>query len=204
VLPDTVKTEWESPQFLPYKEAFPPECRVSQEALIAHVQDAMARDVKASDLKGLQGYLCGPGWRSGVLKAPLFEDVAPHFTQWKKGRVSIMIYSSGAVAAQKLLFKHTNNQPADLVPAITDFFDITNAGPKTQPSSYERIARKYKRHPVENWLFLSDNVKEVEAAIAAGMQSFVVHRPGNPALTPSVHNKYRVIRSFDELDGAVV
>ena len=64
---------------------------------------------------------------------------------------------------------------------------------------YEKIAAKHPQHPPSEWLFLSDNVKEVDAAIAAGMQSFVVQRPGNPALADGVEERHRVIRSLDEL-----
>jgi enolase-phosphatase E1 len=195
-----VKTKWSTPQFAPYKDAFPPEYRVNQAAFIEHVKDLMARDAKVSDLKRLQGYLWASGYRTGVLKAKLFDDVAPYFGKWKKERVRIMIYSSGSVAAQKLLFKHTDGRPADLTSAITDFFDTVNAGPKTEPFSYDKIARKYRRYPAHEWLFLSDNLKEVQAAIEAGMQSMVVFRPGNPDLPLDVGAKYKVIRSFDEID----
>ena len=160
----------------------------------------MARDVKAPYLKSLQGYLWETGYRSGELNAPLYPDVAPRMAAWRKDRVRVMIYSSGSVPAQKLLFKHTNGQPRDLIPLITDFFDTVNAGPKMEAASYEKIADKYPRYPRDEWLFLSDNVHEVEAAIGAGMQSFVVQRPGNPELPDGTEKRFTVIRSFDELD----
>lgn len=161
----------------------------------------MSRDVKISYLKSLQGYLWESGYKNGELKAPLFPDVAPKIASWRKGddAVQIMIYSSGSVAAQKLLFRHTNWEPADLTPEITDFFDTVNAGPKTEASSYRKIASKHADIPVSEWLFLSDNVKEVEAAKEAGMQSVVVERPGNAELLEEARRRHRVIRSFDEL-----
>ena len=118
----------------------------------------MSRDVKASYLKSLQGYLWEKGYRTGQLKAPLFPDVAGHMASWRKDRIRVMIYSSGSVPAQKLLFRHTNGTPPDLTPLITDFFDTVNAGPKMEAASYEKIANKYKRYPTGEWLFLSDNV----------------------------------------------
>jgi enolase-phosphatase E1 len=170
----------------------------------------MSRDVKISYLKSLQGYLWASGYASGALKAPLFPDVAPKISSWTakkegagegEGRVvRVMIYSSGSVAAQKLLFRHTNAEPvADLTPLITDFFDTVNAGPKTERASYEKIAAKYPEVPGGQWLFLSDNVREVEAAKEAGMQSVIVERPGNAQLSDEDRRKHRVIRSFDEL-----
>ncbi|GAB1320579.1 enolase-phosphatase E1 [Madurella fahalii] len=201
-LPGVLKTQWDSPAFAQYRNAFPPEYAASQEAFKEHVQDLMSRDVKISYLKSLQGYLWESGYKNGELKAPLFPDVAPKIASWRKGdedTVRIMIYSSGSVAAQKLLFKHTNGDPADLLPGIADFFDTVNAGPKTEASSYEKIASKHADIPASEWLFLSDNVREVEAAKEAGMQSFVVERPGNAELPEEARKRHRVIRSFDEL-----
>lgn len=157
--------------------------------------------MKAPYLKSLQGYLWEEGYKNGALRAPLFADVAPHMDSWRRARARVMIYSSGSVPAQKLLFAHTNTpREKDLTPLITDFFDTVNAGPKTQRESYERIAAKYARYPIGEWLFLSDNVHEVEAAKEAGMQSFVVQRPGNPPLAEGVEKEHRVIESFDELE----
>ncbi|KAL8303806.1 hypothetical protein RB597_004812 [Gaeumannomyces tritici] len=199
VLPDTLDSQWDDPVFAQYRNAFPAEFASSKPALEAHVRGLVARDVKAPYLKSLQGYLWENGYRSGELRAPLFPDVAPRFKTWRAAGVDIMIYSSGSVPAQKLLFGHTNSEPADLIPGILDFFDTVNAGPKTKAASYEKIVAKHPQHAPSEWLFLSDNVKEVDAAIAAGMQSFVVQRPGNPALPDGVEERHNVIRSLDEL-----
>jgi enolase-phosphatase E1 len=162
----------------------------------------MSRDVKIAYLKSLQGYLWQAGYASGALKAPLFPDVAPQIAAWiERDGAKVMIYSSGSVAAQKLLFKHTNGEEplADLTGVISDYFDTVNAGPKTEPASYEKIAGKYPEVPVGEWLFLSDNVREVEAARAAGMQSCVVERPGNAEVSAEERGRNRVVRSFAEL-----
>jgi enolase-phosphatase E1 len=160
----------------------------------------MRRDVKIAYLKSLQGYLWESGYASGALKAPLFPDVAPAIASWRqKDGAQVMIYSSGSVAAQKLLFRHTNGEPADLMPQLADFFDTVNAGPKNEASSYAKIAAKHADVPISEWLFLSDNVKEVEAAKEAGMQSVIVERPGNAELGEGVRERHRVIGSFDEL-----
>lgn len=202
-LPGTLNTEWDSPAFAQYRNAFPAEHAASPAALEEHVRDLMSRDVKISYLKSLQGYLWESGYKNGELKAPLFPDVAPKIASWRKddgdGGVQVMIYSSGSVAAQKLLFRYTNGEPADLTPQIADFFDTVNAGLKTEASSYQKIAAKHASIPPGEWLFLSDNVSEVEAAKEAGMQSIVVERPGNAELSEEARRRHRVIKSFDEL-----
>lgn len=160
----------------------------------------MSRDVKIAYLKSLQGYLWESGYASGALKAPLFPDVAPRIAAWRADQgAQVMIYSSGSVAAQKLLFRHTNGEPADLSPVIEDYFDTVNAGPKTERASYEKIAGKYPQFAVGEWLFLSDNVREVEAAKEAGMQSVVVDRPGNAEVGEEARRVHKVVKSFAEL-----
>lgn len=142
----------------------------------------MAADVKAPYLKALQGYLWEDGYRSGKLRAPVFDDVGPALASWRAAGLTIMIYSSGSVPAQKLFFAHTTADRSDLSPLITDWFDTVNAGPKTERASYAKIASKYLDIPPGRWLFLSDNPKEVHAAREAGMQSLLVTRPGNPPI----------------------
>ncbi|TGJ83562.1 hypothetical protein E0Z10_g5216 [Xylaria hypoxylon] len=182
VLPETLEAQWDNSDFAKYKDAYPPEYSTSKDELAAHTRDLMDKDVKIAYLKSLQGYLWKEGYAAGHLKAPLFPDVADKLHTWHQNGFKIMIYSSGSVPAQKLLFKHTNADPSDLSPIISDWFDTVNAGLKTEAKSYQTIAESHPEVPVGEWLFLSDNAKEVDAAIAAGMQSMVVQRPGNPEL----------------------
>ncbi|KAI1777711.1 enolase-phosphatase E1 [Hypoxylon cercidicola] len=201
VLPDTLESQWDNPDFAKYRNAFPSEYSSSKDALEAHVRDLVEKDVKISYLKSLQGYLWEEGYASGDLKAPLFPDVATKLSEWRHRGLMIMIYSSGSVAAQKLLFKHTNAAPtSDLTPQIADWFDTVNAGLKTDPSSYKTIASKHPELLPDEWLFLSDNVKEVDAAIEAGMRSVVVQRPGNAPLSAEVPQRLQVIETFESLD----
>jgi enolase-phosphatase E1 len=159
----------------------------------------MSQDRKVSYLKSLQGYLWLKGYESGDLKCPLFPDVYPAMQAWHNASVPIVIYSSGSVPAQKLLFQYTNSSPdPDLRPLISDYFDTVNAGPKTEKVSYEKIA-KTRKEAIGQWLFLSDNLKEVEAAKAAGMQSLVVFREGNAPLSDKDRQGHGVIESFNEL-----
>ncbi|KAI1331165.1 HAD-like domain-containing protein [Xylariaceae sp. FL0255] len=198
-LPETLDSQWDDSSFAKYKDAFPEEYRSSKEELMAHVQDLMDKDVKIPYLKALQGYLWEEGYASGDLKAPLFPDVAAKLAEWHRKGLTVMIYSSGSVPAQKLLFKHTNAEPSDLTPLVSDWFDTVNAGLKTETKSYESIAKSHPQIPVDQFLFLSDNVKEVDAAIGAGMQSMVVQRPGNAELPADVPERLTVIEMFDSL-----
>ena len=134
-----------------------------------------------------------------MLRCPLFPDIPPALRKWHEVGVRIVIYSSGSVAAQKLLFQYTDAQPQpDLRPLIEAYFDTVNAGPKQERESYVKIAVE-RDVEVGKWLFLSDNVAEVEAAKEAGMQSLVVVREGNAALTVEERARNAVVESFGEI-----
>lgn len=201
-LPKTLAEKWDDPAFAPYIEAFPAEYRTPA-ALSAHFEDLVSKDIKASYLKGLQGLLWKDGYRSGEITAPLFADVVPALQQWKAAGTTLMIYSSGSVAAQKLLFEYTGvvdqkSEAVDINPLLSDYFDTINAGPKTARASYEKIVAAHPEFPdAARWLFLSDNVLEVEAAQAAGLTSYVVSRPGN-AVTGK-EDAHRVVTTFENL-----
>ncbi|OAQ95856.1 hypothetical protein LLEC1_00258 [Akanthomyces lecanii] len=185
-LPGVLDAQWDSSAFAPYREAFPEEYRNDRAALEAHVKDLVARDVKAPYLKSLQGHLWRHGYETGVLKAPLFDDVPPFIKSAHSAGKQVMIYSSGSVPAQKLFFGHTTSDPSDMVPFISAWFDTVNAGPKTEAASYSKILSNVPETKPGRWLFLSDNIKEVDAARAAGMRSYPVVRLGNAPL-PADH-----------------
>ncbi|KAL3427021.1 Enolase-phosphatase E1 [Phlyctema vagabunda] len=198
-LPQTLAEQWDAPAFVPYREAFPAEYRQSPEALQTHVQELMAKDVKIAYLKSLQGYLWQSGYAAGSLSCPLFDDVFPSLKSWSSlADIHIIIYSSGSVAAQKLLFQYTNS--GDIRSLITDYFDTVNAGLKHEPASYEKIVKAHSSlAPPASWLFLSDNVKEVDAARKAGLQAAVVVREGNAPLSEEAKEKNLVITSFEQV-----
>jgi enolase-phosphatase E1 len=116
-----------------------------------------------------------------------------------------MIYSSGSIAAQKLLFAYTD--AGDLTPLIAGYFDTTTAGPKTLASSYDAIFEKSsgRRGGREEevgkaqYLFLSDNVLEVRAALEAGMRACVVVREGNAPLGEGDRLGLTVVEGFGEV-----
>ncbi|PFH59323.1 hypothetical protein XA68_12500 [Ophiocordyceps unilateralis] len=181
-LPGHLQHHWDSPGFASYRQAFPEPFRNDRHAFESHVRQLMAQDVKEPYLKALQGYLWQQGYQSGQLEAPVYPDVAPFVKAAHAAGKSIMIYSSGSVPAQKLFFSHTSAEPSDLTPYISAWFDTVNAGPKTETASYTTILASSPHIAPARWLFLSDNIREVGAALASGMQSLPVVRPGNASL----------------------
>lgn len=86
----------------------------------------------------------------------------------------------------------------DLQHLISAWFDTTNAGLKAEVQSYDKIAEALGK-PADKVLFLSDNVKEVKAALEAGMHSLVVDRPGNAPLTAGDEGAFKIVSALNEI-----
>lgn len=138
----------------------------------------MNNDKKTTGLKQLQGKIWRAGYVDGTLKGEVFDDVEPAFEQWHAQGVEIYIYSSGSVAAQKLLFGYSTQ--GDLTTALKGYFDTTT-GPKKQAHSYTLIASQLGVM-AKRMCFATDNMDEARAAREAGMQVLVMTRPGNPVV----------------------
>jgi enolase-phosphatase E1 len=87
----------------------------------------------------------------------------------------LYVYSSGSVAAQELLFRHSD--AGDLTPLFSGYFD-TRIGHKRESGAYAAIAARIGV-PAEDILFLSDVAEELDAAATAGMQTLQLVRDAN-------------------------
>ena len=159
---------------------------------VAYAHWLIDRDSKCTALKALQGKIWRQGYENGALRGQVYPDVPAALKRWRRQNKFICIYSSGSVLAQKLLFCTTSS--GDLTSSLSGFFD-TGIGAKSDPESYKKIAASLSRAPRE-FLFVSDAVKEIEAAQSAGMRTLLCHRdpkvPSSPAGSIIIH-------SFDEV-----
>jgi enolase-phosphatase E1 len=169
----------------------PPEAQL--QSVMRYVFWLMDRDRKSTGLKSLQGKIWEQGYLKGELKSQVFPDVPPALKDWKGKNLDVRIFSSGSVLAQKLLF--ANTEAGDLTGFLNGYFD-TNIGPKTSAESYRRIAGEFHLAASEV-LFVSDVIKELDAAGSAGMKTLLSVRPGNPP-QPKEH-AHGVISSFSEI-----
>jgi enolase-phosphatase E1 len=163
-----------------------------REASISYLHWLMDRDRKSTALKSLQGRIWKAGFEAGELKGTLFPDVPPALARWA-AQARVAIYSSGSVEAQRLLFRHSTF--GDLTHLLSAFFD-TRTGPKTAPASYAAIAAAMGVAPGEV-LFFSDVVRELDPARAAGCQTRLVMRQGNPPVEDA--HGHVLISSFESL-----
>ncbi len=165
----------------------------SIEAIVVYVNWLIKRDRKSPGLKSLQGKIWERGYRDGILKAPLFDEVVPNLKRLRAKGIRIAIFSSGSVLAQKLLFAHTDS--GDHTDLIEHYFD-TSVGSKVSSSSYGEIARQLELSP-EEVVFVSDVAIELAAARAAGMSTLLCLRPGNQP--QSAPEQFQAIQSFSEI-----
>jgi enolase-phosphatase E1 len=159
---------------------------------IHYVLWLMDQDRKSTALKNLQGKIWQEGYRRGDLQGSVFPDVPPALERWHKAGIDVRIYSSGSILAQQLIFSTTPY--GDLTRFLNGYFDTTT-GPKAEPSSYAAIAKAFELAP-STILFISDVVRELDAASAAGLQILLSLRPGNP---PPPSSAYPSASSFTDV-----
>ena len=160
--------------------------------VLPYIAWLIRNDRKLTAWKDLQGRIWEAGYAQGELKAELFPDVAGCLRKWKHRGLNLSVYSSGSVAAQKLLYGHSTD--GDLQDLFSHWFD-TRIGAKQERKSYRAILDVLGCSP-ERVIFISDALQELRAADAAGMQVVFSDRPGNPEHD---NGGYRSIRSLDEL-----
>lgn len=143
-------------------------------------------DRKETPLKTLQGLIWAKGYEDGELKGHVYPDTPEALRRWTAAGLTVNIYSSGSIAAQKLIFGHSI--AGDLTPFLTSYFDTTT-GPKRDSDSYTRIVDALDLAPSE-LLFVSDMPGEVDAAHEAGLQALLIAREGGSA---DVHSLAEVL-----------
>ncbi|CAK1583615.1 unnamed protein product [Parnassius mnemosyne] len=166
------------------------------EGVVNNVKWQMSADRKVGPLKQLQGLIWKQGYDNGDIKGHVYDDVSPALEQWQsvEGQ-KVYIYSSGSVQAQKMLFGQS--EAGDLLRFIEGHFD-TAVGAKQEAGSYTAIAESIGCKPDEI-LFLTDVVKEAEAARAAGMHAALVSREGNAPLPAGAAAAFAVLHSLAQL-----
>jgi enolase-phosphatase E1 len=153
----------------------------------------MERDRKSPALKDLQGLIWEDGYRAGMLRGVVFDDVPPAIRRWRSGACDVAIYSSGSELAQRRLFESIPQ--GDPSPCVSHFFD-TRMGGKKEAASYRKIARTLAL-PADRVLFISDVTAELQAAAEAGCSVVLSERPGN-APQPDAERFPRIM-SFAEV-----
>ena len=154
--------------------------------IVPYLRWLIAVDRKFTPLKELQGLVWREGYGRGELVGALFEEVPDTLRLWHRQGLVLAVYSSGSIAAQQLLYGHS--QAGDLRPLFSHWFD-THSGGKHEMGSYQRICEAMDVDPGQV-LFLSDSEAELEAAAAAGLQVVLSDRDAQVSgpVTPGQSN----------------
>ena len=166
--------------------------------IVETLQGWIDEDRKHTALKALQGMVWREGYEAGSLHADMYPDAVAGLRRWHAAGHRLAVYSSGSVAAQKLLFGHTD--AGDLVPLFDAFFD-TEVGHKREAGSYRTIGERLAT-ATGDIVFLSDVVEELDAARDAGMRTVLLDRlqdypqPRDAAAA----NGHPRVESFDRVD----
>ncbi|MCP5141287.1 MAG: acireductone synthase [Gammaproteobacteria bacterium] len=136
-------------------------------------------DRKITPLKTLQGMIWKDGYQSGGFTGHVYLDAVEGLRRWHSAGCKLYVYSSGSVAAQKLLFGHSD--AGDLTPLFSGYFD-TKVGGKREADSYRHITTRIGL-PADQILFLSDIIEELDAAREAGMATAWLCRDGESETT---------------------
>ena len=138
------------------------------------------------------------GYDSGQLKGHVYDDFVPLLKWCQSHDISVNIYSSGSIQAQKLLF--SKSEQGDLTVFLDQYFDTTS-GSKKEAASYKTIAQALKVDPSQI-TFVSDAEAELVAARQAGIGNVVMSiRPGNAPLT-NVGKAFPAVFSLLQLCGS--
>lgn len=158
--------------------------------LIQTLFDFMDEDRKSTSLKALQGMIWHEGYMNGDFTGHLYPDVLPALEKWKQQDLDLYVYSSGSVAAQKLLFGYSDE--GDITHLFSGYFD-TRVGAKRDVQSYLNIAEQIGQ-PAGQILFLSDIHQELDAAQQAGFRTVQLIRDDDDAAS-----QHHQVPRFDDI-----
>ena len=157
---------------------------------IATLLGWIKEDKKEKALKDIQGLIWEEGYLAGEIKGHVYPEVKNCLVKWKSQGITLGVYSSGSVHAQKLLFKYSEAGNLDIL--FSDNFD-TSIGHKRDKNSYQNILNLINI-PASEVLFLSDIKEELDAAKECGINTIQLNR-----LNQLVTNGHVLVSSFDDI-----
>ncbi|MBP2196612.1 acireductone synthase [Pantoea cypripedii] len=171
------------------QESGAPEATLDE--VIATLISYIDLDRKSPGLKALQGMIWRDGYVEGQFTGHLYPDVLPAFERWRQQGKALYVYSSGSVAAQKLLFGYSDE--GDLTSLFSGYFD-TGVGAKRESQSYRNIAQQIG-HDASELLFLSDIHQELDAAAEAGWRTLQLIRGEADS-----ESRHRQVNDFSQIN----
>ena len=165
--------------------------QIDDDQAIAQLMSWIDSDRKHPALKNIQGMIWSEGYQSGELKGHVYPEVPNALLDWKNAGIKLGIYSSGSIAAQKVLFGYSI--VGDLNGFFLNNFDTT-VGHKREENSYIKIAEEINLPPKEI-LFLSDISEELDAAKKVGFLTIQLVR-----LEAVPYSGHPQVKTFQEIE----
>lgn len=131
-------------------------------------------DRKIAPLKAIQGMIWKDGFEAGDYLGHIYPDVPLVLGDWQDAGIELFVYSSGSVAAQKLIFGYS--EFGDITDLFSGYFD-TAVGHKREADAYRNIQSE-TGFAAGQMLFISDVAEELDAAREAGWQTMQLLRDG--------------------------
>jgi enolase-phosphatase E1 len=174
------------PNFL---KIFPKMVSFTKKEIPAYLCYLIDVDRKFGPLKKIQGKIWNDGYEKGLIKSTLFDDVPEFLKRANLENMSCYVYSSGSIQAQNLIYKYSNF--GDLTLYFKEYFD-TSMGGKKETQSYLNIAH-HLGVEVSDFIFFTDIVEEAAAASNAGMEVYILDRPGN---LPQPNHAFKTLKDL--------
>lgn len=140
--------------------------------LIAELLHYIDIDKPSPALKQLQAMIWAEGYISGQFTGHIYEDAYEQIKRWHNAGQAVYLYSSSTIAAQELLFGHSDH--GNVLPLINGHFD-SSVGSKRDSSSYRSI-RETLGIPAEQLLYVSATHQELDAARQDGWHTVQISR----------------------------
>jgi len=158
--------------------------------IVTYIADQVASRNLNPNYIALMGEVNDQLYHDKTIVAPTFDDVKPNLENWKKQGAGLYVFSNGSAEEQQTILSHTKH--GNLVKLFNDFYGTNDVGNKYAADNYKKIADRIHAAPSEI-KFLSDVLKELDAADKAGMGVELIVRPGNK---PVQANNYTPKTSF--------
>jgi enolase-phosphatase E1 len=122
------------------------------------------QDRKITPLKTLQGLIWKSAYESGDIKGHVYDDVPTALNQWRANGLKLGVFSSGSIAAQKLLFRFSDF--GDLTAHFSNHFD-TNTGSKKELAPIQVLPISWGLNHKKSYFFqiLSQNYKRLSKQV---------------------------------------
>ncbi|KAH7645625.1 enolase-phosphatase E1 [Dermatophagoides farinae] len=139
------------------------------------------------------------GYDKGLLKTPIYSDVAIQMKKWRCDyNIPLYVYSQGWAEANRVFMSRTNNGDMSLL--IDDYFD-TSIGMPTDPATFRKILEQIHQSP-SDVVYLTKSSAAAKCAKNVGIFSVLVltHKKMQDMISEDEKKELIIIRTMNEIE----